>query len=83
MLKITTYSGAVYFVTEAGDVRGGSKDLKNGVLLSGTPIVGRSLLIKAPERVPLRDLPPPVEGVMPTVQSSYIVDIEEVADGVN
>jgi hypothetical protein len=80
MLKITTFSGAIYFITETGHVRGGSKDLKNGVLLSGPPVMGESLLIETPERVPLRDMPPPLPGVVPAVHSSYIVNIEEVDD---
>ncbi len=76
MLKVTTHSGAIYFIGDNDKVTGGSKDLKNGVLVSGTPVVGDTLLIETPERVPLRELPPPTPPNKAHVRSSTIMTIE-------
>lgn len=56
MLKVTTESGAVYFVDDgnfagAGSrVTGGSKHLEDGRLLNSPVLVGKSMRILAPER---------------------------------
>ncbi len=76
MLKVTTHSGAVYFINDNGKVTGGSKNLKNGVLVSGAPVVGDTLLVQAPERIALRELPPPPDPAMAHVRSSTIITIE-------
>ncbi|KKM25860.1 hypothetical protein LCGC14_1590690 [marine sediment metagenome] len=76
MLKVTTHSGAVYIISDAGKVTGGSKDLKNGVLVSGPPVVGDTLLMQTPERIPLRELPPPSDPAVAHVRSSTIISIE-------
>ena len=75
MKKITTYSGAVYHLHDDGKVTGGSRDLVNGTLLVG-PFMGQSMLISTPERGHLN---PRYE--MPSVQTSYVIEIEEVEDG--
>lgn len=76
MLKVTTHSGAIYFISDTGKVTGGSKDLKNGVLVSGPPVVGDTLLMRTPERIPLRELPPPKHTDDAHVRSSTILKIE-------
>lgn len=76
MLKVTTHSGAVYFISDSGKVTGGSKNLKNGVLVSGPPEVGDTLLMRTPERIPLRKLPPPKHVDDAHVRSSTIITIE-------
>lgn len=78
MKKVTTFSGAIYIISDSGKVTGGSKDLKNGKLVFGPPVVGKSLLIETPERVALRDIPPPEDGVIPCVVSSRVVEIENI-----
>lgn len=78
MIKVTTISGAIYIINNDGKVTGGSLNLKNGKLMSGPPKLKHSLIIETPERVPLRAMPPPLEGVVPAVQSSYIVEIKDI-----
>lgn len=79
MKKVTTFSGAIYIIGDDGKVTGGSKNLKNGKLIFPRPsLVGQPLLIETPERVPLRDMPHPIEGAIPAVQSSYVVEIEDI-----
>ena len=75
MLKVTTHSGAVYIISNDDKVTGGSKGLKNGLLVSGWPIVGDTLLMQTPERIPLRTLPPPRDPLVAHVRSSTIVSI--------
>lgn len=71
MKKITTYSGAVYYI-DGTKITGGSKKLKNGELLVG-PIVGRSMYIYTPER---HHLNPHFSTA--GVTTSYVVSIEDV-----
>ncbi|MCH7559793.1 MAG: hypothetical protein IIC67_00230 [Thaumarchaeota archaeon] len=78
MKKVTTFSGAIYIISDSGKVTGGSKDLKNGKLVFGPPVVGKSLLIETPERVALRDIPPPEGDAIPCVVSSRVVEITEI-----
>ena len=74
MLKVTTESGAIYYVSTDGIVTGGSKELTNGRLLLSV-MIGRSLWISAPERVKQN---PPARG--PGVVSTPVVSIEIVKD---
>ena len=70
--KITTYSGAVYILQEDGrTITGGSKNLKDGHLLT-EPRIGGSMQISAPERGQLHP-----EYRWPGVTSSYVVSIED------
>ena len=78
MKKITTYSGAVYFL-DGRKITGGSKKLRNGALLFPiAPITGASMMISAPERGHLN---PRFEE--PGVTTSHVVSIEEVEDAQN
>ncbi len=76
MRKITTESGAIYYLT-GKLVRGGSKNLQRGTLLLPLdgPILGLSMMIDTPERM---DLNPHFSqaGVMSTV----VVHIEEMPE---
>ena len=74
MKKITTYSGAVYYLYNDRKITGGSKKLRSGELLFPLePIIGVSMMISAPERGHLN---PRFEE--PGVTTSYVVKIEEV-----
>ena len=73
MKKITTYSGAVYFL-DGRKITGGSKRLKDGELLfPPEPIIGKSMMISAPERGYLN---PRFEE--PGVTTSMVMRIEDV-----
>ncbi len=74
--NIKTYSGAEYTVTDNRLVEGGSKHLKEGILMNPPVQINKSMLISAPERVPIRDMPPPAPGVIPAVSSSDVVSIK-------
>ncbi len=82
MLKVTTHSGAVYYISDNVKTTGGSKDLKNGVLVSGAPVVGDTLLVQTPERIALRELPPPPDPAMAHVRSSTIITIEDIGNDI-
>ena len=79
MKKVTTYSGAVYYLDDNRKITGGSKKLRNGELLFPLePIIGASMMISAPERGHLN---PRFEE--PGVTTSHVVSIEEVEDAQN
>ena len=71
-VKITTESGAVYFLT-GKTIAGGSKNLKAGVLLYPGVQLGDSMLISTPERSHLN---PHYKN--PSVLSTPIVKMEPV-----
>ena len=73
MQKITTKSGAIYYVHDIR-VMGGSKNLQNGKL-AAVPDIGHSLKIFTPERAHLHP-----EYHTTGVISSPIVTIEEITD---
>ena len=72
MQKITTYSGAIYYLN-GRTITGGSKKLKEGHLLVA-PAIGNSLLVSAPERQHLNPL-----YRVPGVTSSMVVKIENIS----
>jgi len=72
IMKITTESGAIYYLYAQSKITGGSKNLKNGTLLNAA-ILGRSLLISTPERQAQNPT-----AVMPGVTSSRVVNIETI-----
>lgn len=74
MLKVTTESGAIYYISTDGVVKGGSKELTNGRLLLSA-MVGVSLWISTPERAKQN---PTTRG--PGVLSTPVVSIEIVKD---
>ena len=73
MLKVTTKSGAVYHIKD-GIVKGGSKNLKRGILLL-PPCIGSSLVMSTPERSGANP-----DAELPSVYSSRVVSVEEVDD---
>ncbi len=74
MLKITTKSGAVYYLHNNGAISGGSLGVKEGRPFY-KPFVGQPLLIHTPERGHLNP-----DFQMPSVVSTVVVSIEEVPD---
>lgn len=74
MLKVTTESGAIYYISTDGIVTGGNKELTNGRLLQSA-MVGRSLWMSTPERA--KQNPTALE---PGVTSTPVVSIEVVKD---
>ena len=74
MKKITTYSGATYFLHNDGrTITGGSKNLKDGHLLT-KPIIGDSMLISTPKRLHVN---PSYDW--PGVETSLVVKIEKIS----
>ena len=73
ILRVTTFSGAVYYI-EGERVTGGSRDLTDGKLLVG-PYIGASMFIDTPERGHLNP-----SFRYPSLQTSYVVSIEEVEE---
>ena len=74
MLKVTTESGAIYYISTDGIVKGGSKELTNGRLLRSV-ILGISLWISTPERAKQNPT-----ATSPGVISTPVVSIEVVKD---
>lgn len=70
-IRIITESGAIYFLT-GNRVTGGSKNLKNGKLLSPVQL-GHPLLISTPERAHLNP-----HYKLPSVLSTHVVEFEPV-----
>ena len=73
MLRVTTHSGAVYYI-EGAKVTGGSKNLVDGKLV-GIVSLYASMMIDTPERAHLY---PDLD--QPGVVTSHVVSIEEVDD---
>lgn len=73
MLKVTTQSGAIYYVDGDNKVTGGSKDIVNGKLVGGQPTLGVGLMILTPERGHLNP-----QFKTPGVYSTDVMIIEEV-----
>ena len=71
MKKITTYSGAIYYL-DGVKITGGSKKLKDGELLMG-PVIGQSMMISTPERHHLNP-----HFATAGVTSSMVMRIEDV-----
>ena len=71
MKKITTSSGAVYYL-EGTKITGGSKKLKDGEILV-EPVVGHCMLLATPERLHLNP-----HFSTAGVMSSQVVSIENV-----
>ncbi len=76
MLKVTTESGAIYYLT-GKSVRGGSLNIQRGTLLLPLdgPLVGHSMIIDTPER---GDLNP--EYRQPSVTTTVVVHIDEIPE---
>ena len=74
MLKVTTESGAIYYVGTDGIVTGGSKELTNGRLLLSV-MIGRSLWLSTPERAKQNPT-----ARAPGVFSTPVVSIEIIKD---
>jgi len=74
--RVITFSGAEYTVTDMMHVQGGSKNLEHGILMNPPVQIDKSMIIYAPERVAVRDMPPPAPDAVPAVQSSDVISIE-------
>lgn len=74
MLKVTTESGAVYYVGTDGMVTGGSKNLVAGRLLQSV-VIGRSLWLSTPERAEQNPT-----AIAPGVCSTPVVSIEIIKE---
>jgi len=71
MLRVTTYSGAVYYI-DGDKVTGGSRNLTDGRLISHA-VIHRSMMIETPERAHLYP-----EFGQPGLTTSHVVTIEEI-----
>ena len=72
MLKVTTESGAIYYIDDEGIVKGGSKKLIEGQLYYSA-MVGSSLLVLTPERAKQNPT-----ARTPCVVSTPVVSIEVI-----